>query len=204
MKNYVWKKRSEDWIKNNPGLPTMYKEYFESGVLSISEVKELPKEKIRHIEFKPNPKFERANYSLSGPDAGVYVILCENMKHAYVGQSKAMDNRMRQHKYSIVKDCVKGKVYELMHEHKLEHGAEAFTFIKHTKMPHASEKDLKIQEKKVMHMYIQDGYTLYNIDIAGNLYCDEAIRPFIMSVINAVSENSQLIEDIKKLIPSQK
>ena len=153
-KPYTWEKRSEEWIKENPGKGTMYKKYID-GIE--------PEEKPVRAKIIPGMTLGKINN-----ERGIYVIVCEIEKHVYVGQSINMDTRLRQHKMSIVskgKDQQQAETYDKIRKHYFKHGIEAFEFKKHLYVGPEKEQ-LSIMENRVMNDFSQKGYTLYNMVIS--------------------------------------
>jgi predicted GIY-YIG superfamily endonuclease len=191
---YKWEKRSPEWIKSNPGKGTMYKanpdgsEYTEGS------------EPKKFIPTAQNPiPFNK----VINTDAGVYVVVCEKAKHAYVGQSVNMGTRLRSHKMSIVKS--EASTYLKMRNHWRLYGEEAFDYIKHTHMPTSTEEELLQKEAEVMMEYIRAGYILYNGLINVNILADIVSCPkdfqlIIEQTINKLASETDFVNKLKEIL----
>ncbi len=194
----IWLKRSPEWIKNNPGQPTMYK-----GVLNLDDDYKgnvlLKKEKKKKLD-------EIKNTNSDFPDAGVYIIVNNETKSVYVGQSINMSNRLRSHKHYILEKAVnKNQVYDKMIEDKIKHGIESFEFIKYILMPNKNGMELVEVENDVMHEFMAKGYSLYNRSVyLGNIYCPIKYKDDIVKVIDLLIINPERLSELKSFINSYK
>jgi len=200
MKEYIWKHRDKQWIKENPGQPTMYKEFLTKDEI-ILNVKEIIKAKNSKQYAEPvygnNTKYD--NRDKSG--AGIYIILCEASKSLYVGQSLSMNTRMRNHKMNLLSSKPPlSAAYNKMRLDVFNHKMESFQFITYKPMPNAKYDELLRAEKEVMIYFMKEGYTLYNSDKPTNIYCEEDIKPLIEKLIIKVSKNPEVIQQIQLLI----
>lgn len=190
MTKMVWAKRSEEWIKLNPGQPTMYKTELTEGEEPPSNLRQ----EIRNA-YKQQLKNKKEN------DAGIYVIVCEVTKHAYVGQSINMGTRMRSHKMCIINaDEPKIKTYIKMREHYKAHGINVFEFKRHINIELSNSNTLIDLEIQTMKDYIGMGYTLYNSTIMGNVHCPDNLKLFIENIIAKCINDPTLIDKVKSLI----
>lgn len=152
----VWKHRDKEWIKNNPGKPTMYKDVSGSDQESVNVLTD--KDSAKALVSSGQVVKKRCSF-----DSGVYVIICENEKCVYVGQSSNVNVRLRSHKMCMLSvSDVNSGVYILMSKHVKDHGIDNFVFKKYISMPHASEPELLKMEVSVMSEFIDMGYDLYN------------------------------------------
>lgn len=204
-KNYRWVPRSKEWIKENPGKGTMYKEYFEpqkeegnsEDFFSIN-TPITPKS----VKLYPNPKKTMGS--------GIYIVICEVEKHVYVGQSRNVENRLRNHKMVISSnDEHESKAYIKMKAHRKLHGLNAFEFIKYDMIPHATTSMLLDREAEVMAEFARKGYLLYNRSIAlqvmdESIYCPIQFQPFVANLVNLLTthpdKGSKVIDFVKQLI----
>lgn len=215
---YIWKHRSKEWVNDNPKKGTMYKVYLDEQGRELPD----PEESVYKTEngvpkklLKPNRhgyvnerRIEK--YKKSDPKKrGVYVIICEVEKHAYVGQSFNVLTRLRSHKL-FIRNKPEQSVYKKMHEHFNKHGMEAFQFVDYEYIEHATEQQLLNKEAKVMAEFAKNGYKLYNMALSkqvidSSIFCPDHIRPDIERLINYVRGNSdkehKLIAFINSLNP---
>jgi len=195
MKGYVWKQRDAEWIKNNPGKGTMYKESADKEItVELLPAKEAKVSPI-HSLFRPN------NFKI-----GIYIILCETERSVYVGQSRNMEGRLKHHK-STIKAGKKSRnnVYTRMIEHKEKHGLKAFEFLQYWEMDSPSSDELLRCEDKTMIKYLNEGYSLYNYSVcseisSNSVYCNPSIKPQITQLINLVKEKPEIMNKIEELI----
>jgi hypothetical protein len=184
MKKEIWLKRSEEWIKQNPGKGTMYKVLAEEG-------EELPKESLLKHAKKIYSKKEPGNI-------GIYVVVCELSKRAYIGQSINVGTRLRSHKAGILKR-LKTNSYKAMVEDYEKYGPEAFKFIQIKQIE--NPEHLTDEENESMIRYMEAGYKLYNQQInVNNLYCSPKIKQTIEILIQQCALKPQLIERVKELL----
>lgn len=190
----IWLKRDAEWIKNNPGKPTMYKGKLDLNNDYKGEVllKKAKKDKINII------KNENSDF----PDAGVYIILNEKTKSVYVGQSINMSSRIRNHRHFILEKAInKYKVYDKMIKDKKNHGIESFEFIKYVLMPNKNTQELKQVENDVMHEFKAKGYELYNMEVSlGNVYCPIKYKDDISNIINLIVIDPDKLKTIKSFL----
>lgn len=185
---YVWAERSKEWRLENPKKPYLYKRYFGDE----PERNELKRD--NKVNFKPDVKYI----------SGVYVFICETEKSVYVGQSKNIDNRLRNHKMNIVNDSgIGSKMYTKAKTHYHQHGIDAFVFKPHTFCIPVNDELLRI-ESEVMHQYVKDGYTLYNrsvnVSIRENeIYCDPKFKSIVMDVIEKIKDK-EFLNKLKSIL----
>lgn len=217
-----WRKRDAEWIKANPKKPTMYKVNSETGeeievdvkktVFRPATKKPLPKE-VTRFGFKSATDYAAAT-NVGGPrlkdgSSGIYAIICEIEKHAYVGQSISMDNRLRNHKMNILNPVKSDASYKVMRKHFEEHGIEAFQFIKVKELPLADQSILLDEEGKEMARFMRDGYALYNRDLPREIIdecilCPHEFRETIKALIQAIKDGRIKSEDVFNLIRNKK
>lgn len=173
----VWLKRSEEWIKANPGKGTMYKE-------EIDLVKSVPKELTKEAKKVYTKRIEK------GLDSGVYVITCEPTKTVYVGQSVNMGTRMRSHKMYITQSAMTNiATYDQMIDDCNTHGIDSFTFVKYMKISNGSTKDMLYHESLTMAEFLSKGYKLYNKAISCyNVHCPDEYKELINRLIEALKQ----------------
>lgn len=190
----VWLKRDVEWIKNNPGKPTMYK-----GILNVEDsyfgnslLKKAKSEKIKEIN----------DSGLDFADPGVYLIINELSNRVYVGQSINMYSRLRNHKHYIDGKAIsKNRVYVKMAEDRVKHGINSFQFLRYVLMPGKELEDLLCMENDVMHEFRIKGYDLYNIDVSfGNVYCPPAYKDKINEIISIIVKYPEKLNDISNLL----
>lgn len=167
MQKTKWMKRDPEWIKANPGKGTMYK-VDDDGKEIVSSVSNqievvVPKASVKSniIYHKPVNK----GPTINGSEPGVYVIVCEIEKTAYVGKSDNVSTRLRSHKMMVFSDKSAGKcssTYALMREHVEAHGPNCLVFKKHADVNTRYNEDLLKAESELMAYMIQEGYKLYN------------------------------------------
>lgn len=171
---YEWCFRSEEWIKSNPGQPTMYKHYADG-----------------YNPEAANRKEHKAVAGCKRGKVGVYIVLCEPAKHVYVGQSMNMSTRLRNHRWSITRNS-NNKTYVQMREHLKQYGMDEFAFTMYAECDPHQRLD---KEKEVMIEFIHKGYTLYNIalnmpnNIGNMIQCPVEIQDKVLAYI------SELLKD---------
>lgn len=198
MKEFIWLKRTKQWIKENPGKGTMYKA-LRPEIIIKPDITASDYRKKKYAE-KTNTEYDPQK----GRDAGIYVICCEKTKHAYVGQSMNMDVRMRNHKMNICgKLQCSAQAYDKMRKHFQEFGIESFSFTKHIIIPSANTNILCDIEAKTMYEFIERGYILYNKNInfgANVIHCPSDIKDVIKTIIEKSKSDPTIIKKILQLL----
>lgn len=92
-------------------------------------------------------------------DIGVYAIVCEETKSVYIGQSKNIPVRLRNHKYTLNKGEYKDN-YPTWQKDWDELGEGNFRF---EKIYNCKEDKLLYWETYYIKLYRTEGYTIYNI-----------------------------------------
>jgi hypothetical protein len=198
MKEYEWVPRPKDWIKDNPGKGTMYKHYLKDGEPPVESCALIKKE-YKKLELE----YCKKERDLS--DSGIYVIICEPSKRAYVGQSMSMSVRMRNHKMIISGSNIRNNetnTYKDMISDFNLYGISAFSFIKHKSLPGLDAADLMNHESNAMGEFIELGYRLYNLNVnIGNnvIYCPPDIIDWVRSLIVKCKNNTELMNKIDSL-----
>ncbi len=197
QKEWVWDSRP---IPGKVGKVEIFKRYKED---IVGPIKKKPQTKtIRKIEHvKPvridkiietKPKKEKELKET----AGIYVIICEIERHAYVGQSIDVENRLRSHK-SAIKGNNKsvGKNYIKLCDHYKKHGIDAFQFINYIPLPFASLNELLSKEDEIMTEFSKSGYSLYNTSVnvtitRDSVYCPIEYQPTINKLVKLLTPDS--------------
>lgn len=192
MNKIVWAIRSKEWIKDNPGKGTMYK----------TELKEDEAPPINLLAPIRNKLKGERNKDLIH-DTGIYLIICEQAKSVYVGQSINMGSRMRSHKMNITAiDPPQLQTYAKIREDWNKYGAISFEFKRYLPLPNTTtSEDLTNHENNTMWEYMNNGYKLYNTVITGNIYCPENLRGLVLDLIHAINKDSSLIDKVRSIIP---
>ncbi len=226
----AWKQRTLEWIKANPKQGTMYKVYLDEQGNELSEIvkkqapviipltkeQELKAKHAPHVPdhlFKPN-EYGHINtskikkYEGSPKIRGVYVIICEAEKHAYIGQSFNVPTRLRNHKMCIVNGSTQ-QSYKKMQEHYKRHKIEAFQFIDYEYIDNATEGQLLKREAELMTEFAKMGYKLYNRAfskelIDSSIFCPDNIRGDIERLIDYIRGNSDKAQQLTMFIDSLK
>ncbi len=160
-------------------------------------------EKRREIN-QEKKAIRRENKPIITKHAGVYLIICGIEKHAYVGQSVNMDVRLRSHKMAISsKNNVAEPSHGKMKAHYVEHGTDAFEFIKYIPLINPTQEDLLNKEAEIMTEFIKKGYTLYNRSItikASNqlIYCPTEYQTLISNIIRLLDKDSDMLATMIK------
>lgn len=187
---HVWVKRSDEWIKNNPGKPTLYKVNKEEVNAETNGLKAVVTRKFKKRQSEK---------------AGLYVITCEKTKSAYVGMSTDLTKRIYSHKIKILSNNSKEVVYSKICKDVSEHGFDSLEF--KVFEINAPDKILLEKEQEMMHLYLSKGYRLYNtvVNTNGNtVYCPYEYQKAISNIIAKCCENPKLIERIEQFILDQK
>lgn len=202
-KEYKWERRSPEWIKENPGKPTMYKVYDTQK----SEFKAIAaKNIVFDLDNKPIGSLSSPTLSLTFA-AGVYVIECVPEKCVYIGQSRNVPVRLRNHKYKILIDFGSDDTYTDMRSDRIKHGIDSFTFSILHHMPEAKKQQLCSKEAEAISYYISKGYKVYN----KQLYFDflgiektglnkQWIKRLVVAISNGKISDAN-VELIKSLVP---
>lgn len=186
----VWLKRTEEWIKQNPGKGTMYKSELTNKV---------PGESLAALVSDKRTRHKKDQKTIDLGDRGIYAVICEATKYAYIGQSASMNVRMRSHKACIIGQVNgKSKAYIKMNEHCKLHGIDAFSFTRHLFLPNVNDEELTNIETSTMHEFAGMGYTLYNISIPGNIYCPLELK-ILMCQIITLAKNEDFIVKLRAL-----
>ena len=214
---YIWKHRSKEWVNDNPKKGTMYKVYIDEQGKELPDPEEsiyktengVPKKLLKPNKYGGVDERRIEKYKKSDPKKrGVYVIICEAEKHAYIGQSFNILTRLRSHKM-----CIRNKsdqsVYRKMHEHFTKHGMEAFQFVDYEYIEHATEQQLLNREAKIMAQFAKDGYKLYNMALSkqvidSSIFCPDSIRTDIERLIDYIRGNKDKAQQLAMFVDSLK
>ena len=176
--NHVWVKRSDEWIKQNPNKPTMYK------VLKDE------------IKINTNKKPKKRVGKITSITSGIYAIVCEKSKSVYVGQSKSLDVRLRNHKMNLRNQTNKCESYKRMYEDVNKFGLDSFDF----RCIEQTDVDLINKETEAMNMFMNLGYKLYNAQVNANatyVYCPFEIQDVVLKIITEYIKDNSTIEKFK-------
>lgn len=194
---FKWKRRSDEWIKANPGKGTMYKAN-PDGTEYDPDVR---------VEMKVEKKEKRVVPVLKDVDYGIYVIICEKAKYAYVGQSTNVSSRLRSHKMMIKRQSLtsKNKTYFKMQEHVDRYGMDSFVFDKYMAMPGATIDELLSKESEVMGEFVRNGYNLYNtainLDVLGEvIVCPRDFQSVVSAVIDRLASETDFIRKLNDIL----
>lgn len=186
----MWLKRSEDWIKQNPGKGTMYKCVAETAEPDNLTALLAPVRK----QYQKKPK--------KGLDSGIYAIICEQAKRAYIGQSECMGNRMRSHKMCITTDRAASQknTYKKIRADYLLYGADSMQYVRLKTYLGATSDQLVEYETQTMFEYLAKGYQLYNSTPIGNVYVNPELLPLINTIIAKITQDPSIIPSITLLL----
>jgi group I intron endonuclease len=176
--NHVWVKRSDEWIKQNPNKPTMYKALKNES------------------ENKQRRTFTKRSKKLSNIKSGVYAIVCESSKSAYIGQSKSISVRLRNHKMNLKNQTNKCESYKRMYEDVNKFGIDSFDF----RCIELTDVNLLNKETEAMNMFMNLGYKLYNAQVNSSssyVYCPFEIQDLIVNIITEYIKDNSTIEKYK-------
>ncbi len=201
----AWVHKDADWKRENPGKPYIIKQLKSEApkptkqkVKSIAPDKQIIPEEtfIEHRKLKKNKNYAKA---------GIYAIVCEVEKYAYVGQSINVATRLRNHRMEITKQHGNNNAYIKLKAHTAKHGIEALQFKLILEIPNSSLKQLLEEENNTMIQFIKQGYTLYNKTIGLEnqspiIYCPEDLKHLFTKLITKTSEDKQLINTLMALI----
>jgi predicted GIY-YIG superfamily endonuclease len=181
----VWMKRSEEWIKQNPGKPTMYKDYPNNA-----NVNSLVFDTRRVVK----KRYEKRT-------SGIYVILCEPAKSVYVGMSENIESRLRSHKFNINRKYNKSPYIKICEDIET-YGVSSFELKIYEEVNQTS--NLFRKETETMHLFKRDGYNLYN-QVIGELskdliYCKEELQPQINKLINLATKDIDKFNNIIAMV----
>lgn len=183
-----WLRRPDEWIKENPGKPYMYKEKHSNGV---------PENTVKFSSFYPRQKYVDRF-------AGVYVVLCNKSSCAYVGQSKNVHTRLRSHKMAMQSTQAKGSVYIKMRQDLMKYGIDSFSFVFHKKCDNNVEVLLKEEALAMMH-YVKEGYSLYNKVISvspESIYCPQEHQLLISNIVDKICNDKNYLDALYSFINS--
>lgn len=195
-KPYKWERRLPEWIKNNPGKGTMYKVYLDGSG-------EVPKQELEKQPIKITPKIKVGN------PIGIYVIICEIEKYAYVGQSTNIESRLRSHKMAIVNNTsFLSSSYDLMRQHYKKHGIDAFEFRRHLYLPTKDKNLLNEKEFETMGEFARMGYRLYNKAISvqalqETIPCPLEFQEPVKKIIELLASNTRFEQELKEFLNSK-
>lgn len=194
--NFVWKRRSDEWIKENPGKSYMYKENIGTGFEEPP-----PTKGVSNLREAFIPK--RVKEIPAGAVCGIYVIVCEKEKYVYVGESQNIGVRLRNHKMCIDKYKGKGVSYIKMMEHRKKHGIKAFQFLIHQACDAGKLERMELENQAMLH-YASMGYSLYNINIGipceDRMYCPSEFQSVLKEIIRLLPTNPKLYTDLQNLV----
>jgi hypothetical protein len=186
MEKEIWLKRPEEWIKENPGKPTMYKTTVKRGdIINVDSLTGHSKKLYKGGKEKR---------------LGIYAVICERSKRAYIGQSIRVGSRLRSHRYAIFSlNESKNKVYIDIKKDVLKYGPESIEF--KIVYPLGINDDLCEWELNTMREFINNGYKLYNMHLPiNNICCPTEHKDLITSIINKIKTDQSLISKINSLL----
>ena len=176
--NHKWVKRPDEWIKENPNKPTMYK-------IQVEE-----------FESKKRRTFTKRGKKLSKKGSGIYAIVCEKTKSAYIGQSKNISVRLRNHKMNLKNQKNNGESYKRMYEDVNRFGLDSFDF----RCIEMTDVNLLRKETEAMNLFMNSGYKLYNAQVnasASYVYCPFEIQDVVLKIITEYIKDNSTIEKYK-------
>lgn len=197
---WVWASRPS---KTKQGSYEVYKKYANEPIvenkvdieaenkrIAIEEAElkqQLTENKIRLQIREKREKRERLK------SAGIYVIICEAEKSAYVGQSINIESRLRSHKFTIQSKGKTAKNYLKLKQDYRKHGIEKFEFKEYIAMPGATLSELLAKENEVMIEFARNGYLLYNSAvnatvIGESIHCPTEYRHIITAIIEKLKD----------------
>lgn len=184
-----WKRRSPEWIKENPGKSYLYKDI--KPLVVMPDV----------VVTSKYVNSYKANRKVFPGQCGIYVVVCEVEKYVYVGQSMNVGVRLRSHKLAILSKDYDGSMYHKMREHSNANGGiSSFEFKTHKLCDMC---DLDEEESRGMLHYAQRGYKLYNKVITivdQSVYCPDNYRHIVTEVIEKLQVKSGFDEALASLI----
>lgn len=198
-----WLKRDDEWIKANPGKPTMYKVVVDVVTIEESERDQTTTQAVKKL-LTPKGRF---------PDAGIYAVVCEIEMYVYIGQSTNMGSRLRNHKMIILGGASsEEEKYVLIKEHVKIHGADAIQFvkIKVVKEPEGDgflKHELLREEANAMEYYFNKGYRLYNKAIPQDMFNNSVLvtpqyKPVVNNLVKLLTEGRITIDQVRAFISS--
>src|SRR5690554_5586061 len=109
---------------------------------------------------------------------GIYVIEVPDLKRAYVGQSKNVSSRIRQHKYALNGGQYHKQTSGLqrMQDDFNSLGSSSFKFFQ---ICECDPSDLFEQETYYCKQYSKDGYEMYNTYINTEMYGVNCPKEFV-------------------------
>lgn len=212
---YKWVRHTTEWIKENPGKPTMYKHYEDGTIEMGSSKREKVPQKNRlpltflHITEEEYNRYDKpkAVKTVDRSNAGIYLIICHPVLHVYVGQSRNVEVRLRNHKMMLSKqqDRVSSATYDTMWQHSDEYGLSEFEFKCYRKMPGATRDELLKAEAETMWEFLRAGYKLYNSQLNAQfsgefVSCPEIYQSTISKTILSLMEGRIVEEDLLKFV----
>ena len=132
-----------------------------------------------------------------GDNCGIYVIISEEIKKCYVGQSKNAPVRLRSHKLSLEKGKYKGGPQGRMQK-DYEKYRDSFEF---KQVESCSEEELYDKENEVVSRYFNDGYHMYNAFIdqkVGFVQCPEKYHGIVREVIHLLDRGVVTEGELRK------
>lgn len=196
MEKETWIHRDKEWIKQNPGKPTMYKE-------TLKDSDPPPKCATREVKKEYEKRTKRPSV-----DIGVYIVLCEKAKSVYVGQSQSMGIRMRSHKSCILKMENISRTYREMRIDCEKYGIDSFQFARYleidAKIMTNEDRREKLLEKEqeTMWDFMRKGYKLYNIQINSNgntIYCPFKMQDLINDIVFLAIEDEKVLSLLESI-----
>jgi hypothetical protein len=129
---------------------------------------------------------------------GVYGVFCNATNSVYIGQSKNVPTRMRNHRMNL-----KNGVYRKNHLWQMQsdydkHGEESFRYLQ---IAQCNEEQLLSLETQYCVQYHTDGYTLYNGYIhteSTGLYCPKPFEPIITRIIKLLDRGRISLPDLER------
>lgn len=141
------------------------------------------KVKLNEVKaFIPNPINARS--FTKKPEMGIYAIICEVKKRIYIGQSKNVSVRLRNHLYTLKKnEYANGKIFQMQDDFN-QLGENSFVFIKICDID--DKKQLFDKETEIIKEYVDKGYLPYNTFInteTTGMFCPVKFKPLVARVV---------------------
>lgn len=135
-------------------------------------------------------------------NVGIYACICESAQSVYIGQSKCMSNRWRNHLMNLRKNNYKNTSSQWQTDfNKL--GETEFKF---KVLENCDIIDLLNLETSYIKQYVRDGWFLYNDRLVTNehnwLSCKDEYVSTLKKLIRALDKGQMSIEHIEQAIIS--
>lgn len=136
---------------------------------------------------------------MSKTKSGVYKIECVELKSVFIGQSRNVPSRMRNHRMNLKDGIYVNSKSEVLRSLQCDWNLPTTNFIfKQT----YEGTDLNVQEERAISDYIASGYKVYNMPGHNvvDFSCPDQFKSVLTKMIGLLSENRITVLQLEGII----